>query len=59
MCLWLNSRACFYGFDVYTFLHTGLTALMIAAKEGNAVLVQILIGASAILDFKEKEVYIH
>ncbi len=29
---------------------------MIAAREGNAVLVQILIGASAILDFKEKEV---
>ncbi len=41
----------------YIFLHAGFTALMIAAKEGNAVLVQILIGASAILDFKEKEVY--
>ena len=35
---------------------TGYSALMIAAKLGDSVIVQMLIGASAILDFKEKEV---
>ena len=35
---------------------TGYSALMIAARLGDSVIVQIFIGASAILDFKEKEV---
>ena len=38
------------------FFGPGYSALMIAARLGDSVIVQIFIGASAILDFKEKEV---
>ena len=38
------------------FFGTGYSALMIAAKVGDSAIVQILISASAILDFKEKKV---
>ena len=38
------------------FMKTGMSSLMVAAKKGDSVIVQILIAGGAILDLKEKEV---